>query len=572
MNAPYQKHFQIILITASAISLLVLSMISVFRIDLTNEKRFSISQISKQQVNELNAPLHITLYLSGDLNPGFQRLKRATLDMLSELKSHSNQSFKIDVINPSESENHSSREAFYNVLTKRGMTATAIYERDKEGKAIQKIVFPWVEIKYKDKNLAVNLLKNVRGLSGEENLNISIENLEYELMDGIRRISNTQISKIAFIEGHGEYTEAETYSISKTLSRYYQIDRGVIGNDASILKPYKAIIIAGPTRAFSETDKFIIDQYIMQGGSVLWLIDPVRIARENFSKSGFSPAIAHDLNLTDQFFKYGIRMKPVLIQDVQCVQIPVNIAAPGSEPQFEPTPWLFAPLLLASQQHVITKNITEVKSDFASVVEIVGSNNAVRSTLLLASSDNSRVIATPATIDLAKLDDATRTELFVQQYLPVAVLQEGVFSSVFENRMLPQNLENLTAHRSKSVPTKQIFIADADIIRNETNGIPSDSTTLPLGFDRYMNIQFGNNDFIQHAVLYLAGNEKWLELRSRNFKLRLLNKNIMKQDRLFWQMVALTAPLTLILGFGFCYQYRRKRLANAFSKQATDKK
>lgn len=548
-----------IFITALAGILTILSFFFFFRIDLTSENRYSISPQTKELMHSTDAPLEMTVYLDGDLNPGFQRLKKSTAELIDELDVFAANGIEVEFENPSEAESGDEREKKYTELAAQGMTPTAIYERDKEGKAIQKIVFPWVKISYKGKSVNINLLKNIRGNSGEQNLNISIENLEFELTDGIRRVMKTGVSKIAFIEGHGELSEAETYDISKALSRYFQIDRGVLANDAAILSPYKAIIIARPTTPFSEKDKFIIDQYIMQGGNVLWLIDGVRIARENLSKNGLSPAMELDVNLSDQLFKYGVRINSDLLQDVQCAQIPVNIAPKGEKPQFEPSPWFYAPLLLTSYQHPVTKNITEVRSEFVSTIETVGDNKNVRSALLLATSDNTHVITTPATIDLGNMPNPGDKTYFNAAYLPVAVLLEGKFRSNFENRLVPEGIANALAPPAESMTSKQIVVADGDIIRNETNGIASDSTTLPLGFDRYMNQQFGNREFIQNAVLYLADDPRWLELRSRSLKLRLLNKQLVSNEKLFWQIFSIATPLVLLMIAGIIYQYFRKR-------------
>lgn len=542
-----------------AVGLIILSFFFFFRIDLTSDKRYSISQQTKELMRSTSEPLVLTLYLDGDLNPGFQRLKKSTVELVDELEVFAGKSIEFKLINPSEAESSEIREKKYAELADQGMMPTAIYERDKEGKSIRKIIFPWIKISYKNKTVNVNLLKNLRGISGDENLNISIENLEFELTDGIRRAMKTSVSKIAFIEGHGELNEAETYDISKALSRYFQIDRGVLGNDAAILSPYKAIIIARPTTLFSEKDKFIIDQYIMQGGNVLWLIDGVRIARENLSKNGLSPAMELDVNLSDQLFNYGVRINANLLQDVQCAQIPINIAPKGEKPQFEPTPWYFAPLLLTSYQHPITKNITEVRGEFTSSLEIVGENKEVRTALLLASSDNTHALVTPATIDLGAMPNPKDKAYFNQAYMPVSVLLEGNFKSNFENRMTPDGVTMSQPFYSKSLSAKQIIIADGDIIRNETNGIASDSTTLPLGFDRYMNQQFGNREFIQNVVLYLADDPRWLELRSRSLKLRLLNKQIVAEQKMFWQIVSVVLPILILIIAGLSNQYFRRR-------------
>lgn len=541
------------------ILLVVISAFSFFRIDLTTDGRYTISPQTKELMRGSASPIQFTLYLDGDLNPGFQRLKRAALEFVDELDVYAAEGVDVQLVNPSEATSDTERENMYAKLASQGMIPTAIYERDKEGKSIQKIVFPWMEIKYGNKTIYVNLLKKLRGVSGEENLNISIENLEFELTDGIRRAMKTSVAKIAFIEGHGELNEAETYDISKSLSKYFQIDRGVIGTDASILQPYKAIIIARPTQPFSEKDKFVIDQYIMNGGNVLWMLDGVRIARENLSTSGLSPAMEWDVNLSDQLFKYGVRINANLLQDVQCAQVPVNIAPSGQEPQFEPSPWFFAPLLLTSYQHPITKNITEVRAEFASSLELVGENKQVRSAVLLASSDNTHALTTPATIDLGAMPAATDKNYFNQSYLPVAYLLEGSFSSNFENRLLPEGLSGIGQVLSQSRPAKQVFVSDADIIRNETNGVASDSTTMPLGFDRYMNQQFGNREFVTNAVLYLADDPRWLELRSRSLKLRLLNKKLVAEQQTLWQAVSVVAPLLMLLAMALLVFYWRKQ-------------
>ncbi|NCB68126.1 MAG: gliding motility-associated ABC transporter substrate-binding protein GldG [Bacteroidia bacterium] len=555
-----KKYSEQIIIALIALILITLCFSAIFRIDLSSDKRYSISDQTKRLLKSAEKTIDITVFLDGDLNPGFQRLKTSTRDMLEEMSVYAKKDIEVSFENPSKANNETERLKRYAELEAQGMTPTAIYERDKEGKAIQKIVFPWIKISSGEKTVYVNLLKNIRGNSGEENLNISIENLEFEITDGIRRVLNNEVTRIAFLEGHGELNEAETYSVSKILSRYFQIDRGVLADDASVLDGYRAVIIANPSQAFSESDKYIIDQYIMRGGRVLWLLDGVKLAAENLSTTGISPAIELDLNLSDQLFKYGVRLAPVLLQDIQSVQVPVNIAPQGAEPQFEPAPFYYAPLLLASYQHPITRNITEVKAAFASAIEPVGENKELKNHLLLASSDNTHIVTTPATIEMSETADPNDKNYFNEAYVPVAMLSEGIFQSNFANRMTPPNLKNTAPLLQKSVATRQIFVADGDIIRNETNGVASDSTTLPAGFDRYMNRQFGNPDFIRNAVLYLTDEEGWLELRSRTLRLRLLNKNIVTEQRLFWQIINVATPVVLVLIAGLIYHRRRKRI------------
>jgi ABC-2 type transport system permease protein len=551
------RNSQLLLFPICLIVLTLISFFYFFRIDLTSDKRYSISEQTKSLMDKTDSSLKVVVYLDGDLNPGFLRLKKATAELFDELSVYSNSNIEISYENPSLADSPEQREKKYAELQSRGLLPTAVYELDKEGKSIQKVIFPWIEMSYKGKKVQVCLLKNILGNTGEENLNISVENLEFEITDGIRRLINRDISKIAFIEGHGELTEPETYDISKSLSKYFQIDRGVIASNATILDNYKVIIIAKPTRPFPESDKFIIDQYIMHGGRVLWLLDGVRVSKDNLSTIGISPALELDLNLNDQLFRYGIRINPVLLQDVQCASVPVDIAPPGANPQFEPTPWYFAPLLLASPEHPITRNITEVRSEFCSAIDLVGDNKLVKAQLLLATSDNTHIVGTPTTIDISQKIKPNDKTYFNAGYLPVAVAMEGNFESDFVNRMIPKGLTNTSPILKLSLKTRQIFIADGELIRNETT--KKDSTTIPLGYDRYMNQQFGNKDFIQNAVLYLADNEGWMQLRSRTLKLRLLNKRITNEDRISWQLINVLIPVGLLLIFGIGYQVIRKR-------------
>lgn len=540
------------------IALVVLSSFFFFRIDLTSDKRYSISPQSKRLMEKVAEPMEVTVYLDGELNPGFLRLKRSVSELLDELSIYSHRNLQVRFENPSLAESAAKRQQRYQELMERGMTPTAVYERDKEGQTIRKVVFPWIEIAYRDSIMPVLLLKNIQGNSGEENLNASIENLEFEVTDAIRRLTRTGVNKVAFIEGHGELSEEETYDISLALNNYFQIDRGILGDDATVLDEYKVVIIAKPTEPFSESDKYIIDQYIMNGGRVLWLLDGVRIARENLSSSGLSPAMELDVNLKDQLFRYGVRINPVLLQDVQSVNIPVNVARPGEDPHFEPIPWIYSPLLLTSYNHPITRNIVEVKADFCSGLELVGEYPDLKAYFLLATSDNTHIIHTPTSIDLSTMPKITDPNYFNVGYVPVAVLLEGQFESVFANRMLPRGMHNPLPTRKTSKETRQIVVADGDIVRNDIVG----GEVVPLGFDRYMNQQFGNKDFLQNAVLYLADNEGWIDLRARTVKLSLLNKKLIAQNATFWKVINVAFPIVVLLVFGFVYQLIRRRIYN----------
>lgn len=548
-----------IVIIGSIVALIVLSGLFHFRIDLTSDKRHSISRQTKELMRGIDKPIDAVIYLTGDLNSGFLRLKKSTIEMLTELNAFSKSNINVRFHNPSEAESAALREQNFLELEKRGIIGTAVYDKDKEGKAIQKVVFPWVELSYEGKTIPVNLLENDPALSGEENLNISIENLEFELTDAVRRLTKKDVDKVAFLEGHGELNELETYEISKSLSRYFQIDRGVIGTDAAVLDEYKAVIIAKPTEKFSEKDKFVLDQYVMNGGSLLWLVDGVQVSEESLTRSGTSAVMPLDLNLSDLLFRYGVRINPVLVEDVQSTLMPMNIAPKGEKPQFHPTPWVFSPLLLTSSEHAATKNIPPIKSRFASMVEPVGADKSITKTVILATSSNTHITPTPASISLAFMPDLKDKNYFNLEHVPVGAILEGSFPSAFANRMAPPEIDPIPKIIKSGKKTRQIVFADGDIIRNEVVLQDDSLQTLPLGFDRYTGQQFGNNELITNAVLYLTDKDGWMKLRSRTIPLRLLNKSKVYEQRVQWQIINVLVPIILLLLLGIIYQIHRKR-------------
>jgi ABC-2 type transport system permease protein len=338
------------------------------------------------------------------------------------------------------------------------------------------------------------------------------------------------------------------------------VDRGALGYDASVLDGYKAIIIAGPKAKFNEREKFIIDQYIMNGGRVLWMLDGVRLANDSLSTVGMSPAIPLDLNLSDQLFRYGVRIVPAILEDMQCVQVPMNVAKKGEQPQYEAMPFYYSPLLLASPESPVTKNIVEVKANFASGIDLNVSNGEdVKKSVLLATSNATHVEPTPTRIDLSSMYDMDSKTYFNQHYMPVAALVEGTFSSIYTNRMAPDSVTTTRPFMTKSKNTRMIFVANSEIIRNDIVGTQANPQIVPLGYDRYTGREFGNRNFIVNSVLYLTDDEGWLQLRSREFKLRLLNKVEIIKNKTFFQVVNVILPVLLLLGFGAVNVVVRKR-------------
>lgn len=556
-----KKIAHIALFALAIVALYFISEKCFFRIDLTSEKRYSISDNTKRMLKGIEDPLTVKIYLDGDLNPGFLRLKRATKEMLDEFSVYCNSDVDYEFINPSGAASNAEREKNYAELEKRGMRGTLVHDRDNEGKSIQKVIYPWAEISYAGKSLPVCLLKNVAGNSGEENLNISIENLEFGLTDVIRMLTSREVQKIAFIEGHNEFPEPFVYDASQALSHYYQVDRGVITNDVGILDGYKAIIIAGAEKKFSEQEKYVIDQYVMNGGKVLWLLDGSRISLDSLSTSSQTIGIANEINLEDQLFTYGVRINPVLVQNVQCALIPVNMAREGDQPKFEPTSWYYSPLLMTSPEHPATRNLTPIKSEFTSSIDFVGSDTTLKRDVLLATSPGSHIQNVPSIVNMEVINVERNAQYFnISNRVFIGVAEEGVFHSVFRNRLIPEGIKTTEKTRTESKPTKMIFVADADIIRNDVQGSGENMNILPLGFDRYMNQQFGNKDFILNAVNYLTDDDGWMALRNREIKLRLLHKPAVIGLRTFWQTINMVLPLLLLglFGLGFFFIRRRK--------------
>lgn len=498
----------------------------VVRWDMTDDHRYSIAPTTKQLLQTLDEPLEVTILLDGELNTGFQRLQRATIELLEEFQARS--------------ENTSIR---YRVSTEnipQGIPPTVIHERTHKGQTAQTTVYPFALLHYKGQTSVVELLRNNRGLSGEENLNHSIENLEFAFVEAIHTLTRDSIEKIAFLEGHGELSEREVFDLSQALSRYYQIDRGTLGNETDILNDYRVVIIADPQEPFSEKDKYILDQYLMQGGRILWVVNGVRFSDEYLSQSGMTPVIPLELQIDDMLFRYGVRVNATLVQDLQCLPVPVDVSSDPQQPNWQPMPWTYAPLLLTSHASPITRNLMQVSSTMASTIEFVGGEDGIYKEVLLATSSASRITGTPAQVDLG-FDDANPEE-YRYAYVPVAASMEGVFPSLFAHLLPPEDIIMHSPMRKQSEPTKQIVVASGSIIRNEwQQGQP-----LPLGYDRYTNTQFGNRDFMVNAVLYLADDTGWMSLRQKELTLRLINDQRAREKRIAAQVVSIAAPLLLL--------------------------
>lgn len=509
----------------------------VLRWDMTADKRYSISEPTKQLLGSLQEEIEVELLLDGELNAGFVRLQRATVELIEELGMYADISYRISAEDVPET-----------------LSPTVIHERTHKGQTAQTTVYPYALVRYSGKTTVVVLLQNRRGLSGEENLNHSIENLEYAFVEAIRSLTQTEVEKIAFLEGHGELEERDVYDLTQALAQYYQVDRGVLGNEAGVLDSYKAVIIADPQLPFSEEDKYILDQYVMQGGRILWVVNGVQFSDAHLSSTGASPIIALDLNIDDMLFRYGVRVSHCLVQDLQCLMVPVDVSTDGTTPNWQPIPWTYAPLLLASPTSPVTHKVAQVSASMASALELVGGEDGIRKELLLASSSASKLTCAPAEVNLSL--GVNNAADFTRSLIPVSVSLEGTFPSLYAHLLPPETVVQNTPMRKQSEPTKQIVVAAGSTIRNAWLG----GQPLPLGYDRYSQVQFGNRDFMINAVLYLTDDEGWLQLRQKEFTLRLLNDQRAQELRVTAQVVSIAIPLLILAIVGVVIGLvRRKR-------------
>jgi len=567
-----------------AIALAIIAIVNIigsfafYRLDLTSDKRYTLAPSTRKMLKELKGVVHFTLYLEGEFPAGFKRLRNETREMLNQFRAYS-KNIEFEFIDPTSGKDKNQLEAMYTQLAKSGLNGTDLTVKEETG-TTRKIIFPGAVVSYLGKELPLDLLLTQVGKPPDEVLNNSVQALEFGLTNVIRKLSVTQKPKIAFIEGHGELAPIYTASAEAALSEYYDIDHVRLEGQLSesnlqslaekdstgtgLKNKYKAIVIARPDSAFAknEVDKFIVDQFVMRGGKVLWLVDQVYAAMDSLKMKENAIAIPIDLNLDDMLFNYGVRLNPNLVVDMNSLPIPVVIDPKGNQKLI---PWLFFPLLTPTSNNPIVRNLNAVKTEFVSSIDTV-QTPGVSKTILLTTSRYSRVLNAPVIVSLRFLYQQPDATQFNQPYQPVAVLLEGEFTSLYQNRV-PQEIAKFpgTGFVAKSPKTAMIVVSDGDVIKNQLQPGDRGPTPLPLGFDRYTGQQFGNKDFILNAMNYLCDDSALLSVRSREVKLRELDKERVKADRLEWQLLCTLVPVLLVLGFAVVQGYfRRKRYARPY--------
>ncbi|MDP4762560.1 MAG: gliding motility-associated ABC transporter substrate-binding protein GldG [Salibacteraceae bacterium] len=529
------------------------------RFDLTSEKRYTLSKNTITQLETLEDVVFVRVYLEGNLPTEFRELHDAMKETLDDFKAYAGSNLEYEFIDPSASIDEKERVAVYEDLTRQGLQYSNVRMREGD-KVSEQIVFPGAIMSYRNNETPIQLLKSQMGASEQEMIAISIQQLEYELMSAIKKVSAERKQRIGIIEGQGELDKLQMADAERALTEFYEVERVTIDQDLNALLPYDAIIVARPDSAFSEQDKFIIDQFIMAGGKALWLIDPVFARMDSLRNTALTMGLVLEHNLEDMLFKYGVRLNNDLVMDLQALPIPIVTGYTGNKPKQEMFTWYYNPMLIGNENHPITKNIDRLKTEFVSTLEPIKLDSST-STVLLTTSDQSRLVNAPTRISFNILREPPRYEMFNTGPHATAVLVEGKFESVFKNR-LPKAItanKEINFLEKSVIPTKMIVASDGDIIKNQ---VTKDESFYALGFDKYTNKMYGNKAFILNAMNYLCDDSGLLNVRSKEFKIRLLDQTKIDEERYFWQVLNTVLPIIIIFLFGgFQFWWRKRKYA-----------
>ncbi len=578
----------------------VISSFVFFRLDLTSEKRYSLSDATKDMLTELDDIVFFRVYLEGDLPAGFRRLRNASKEMLDEFRAYSRH-IQYEFVNPTRTEDPRETQNIYKLLMEKGLEPTQVYLSESSGSRTQ-VIFPGAIVSFRGQEIPVQLLNTQLGTSSQTVINNSIQAIEYNFAHAIKTLTDTRRPRVAFLEGHGQLSPLETADIEQELSHYYAVSRiSFAYDDPHFMKyisekidsrfvttdtleqyvefeedmiseyvrlqfdwvnTFDALIIAQPTSPIGERDKFLIDQYIMNGGKVLWLIDAVHASMDSLVMNASTMGFTKRLNIEDQLFKYGVRINNNLIQDLKCAQVPLETGRIGNQPQYNFFPWVFFPIIMPESNHPVVSNLNAIKCEFVSSIDTIAVPH-VDKTILLTSSRYSRTLNAPVPIDLNIMRRPPDERLFNRPFQPIAVLLEGEFESLYKNRLLPDAFFDAAKHidiKENSVENRMIVVSDGNIIRNQIRRSDTgELIPLPLGYDRWTRQTFGNKDFILNCINYLCDDSELIQARAKEFRLRLLDKTKVRNYKSMVQVVNFAVPVLLVIILGFILFYVRKR-------------
>ncbi|MEH0153975.1 gliding motility-associated ABC transporter substrate-binding protein GldG [Limibacter armeniacum] len=523
-----------------------------FRWDLTEEKRYSIAPATEQMLSTLQDVVYIEVYLEGDLNAEFKRLQESVRETLEEFQVRSGGMVEFKFVDPNEAVNPQGRQRFYQQLAAKGIPQTNLFDVTPEGEKIQKVIFPGALVTFRGKEKGILLLKGNKAMSPQEQINQSLEGVEYELASAVQQLSEDEKKRIAFIQGHQELTPQETIDLGTTLNESYLLDYTTLDNPQ--LDAYDALILAQPKTRFSDTDKFYLDQYIMKGGNAMMLMDRIQMNTDSIPMGG-TYGFAYDLNIEDLIFRYGIRLNTDLLQDQQVGLLEVVTGNFGNQPNVRPLPWPYYIYLNNFSEHPVVRNMDVVYGKFISSLDTVKADG-VKKTPLIFTSQYSRVRNMPGMVTLDEMQDVKNREQFNQPNIPVAYLLEGQFKSLYANRYVPKGARPQEVVK-QSKPAKLIVVGDGDIIRNELDR--QTGRVIPIDFDKYRQETLSNKEFILNALSYLTDEDGLINARNKRVTLRPLDQFKLREEKLFWQVLNIAGPVVLVLLFGVLRYYWRKR-------------
>jgi ABC-2 type transport system permease protein len=556
-----QSVVRITLLLAILIVINVLASFVYTRFDLTRERRYSLAPGTKELLTGLKDVVYIKVYLEGDFPPGFQKLQGSVKDMLAEMRRLAGGNLEFEFVNPADQPTELATNQLYEQLYKLGLQPTDLQNRTADGMA-RKVIWPGAVVYYRTKEVASNFLLGA-GAGGNpmEIINASEEALEYTLANAIKKATSLYKPRIAFTDGHGELDGIATSDIARALSEFYTLQRYDVKSIEAIPQDINLLVIAKPTQKLTDWSKYKIDNFIMRGGKVLWLLDGVGAAMDSMKTDNFFMAMPNQLGLDDMLFKYGVRINSDLIQDVKASRIPIVYGTLGGQPQQKLFPWFYFPLISGETQHPIVRNLDPIAFQFVSSIDVVDAPGVDKS-ILLRSSNLSRKLMAPVRVNLQLATEQSKEEQFNKPNQNVAVLLEGQFPSFFKNRYLNEFAQKAIdslgmSQKEVSVKTKMIVISDGDVIRNHVR--KNSQEIYPLGFDRYTNQMYGNKVFLMNAIDYLLDDAGLINVRSKQITLRMLDGKKVSEQRSRWQALNLGLPVVLLLIFGFGRNQWRKR-------------
>ena len=548
-------------LTALLLGLILLNIFGNYfykRFDLTQDQRFTLSEAAKSIIETVDSPIVIDVFLKGNFPAEFKRLQTETKQLLEEFSAF-NSHIKYEFINPLENEENP--VAIQQQLQQMGLTTAQVEVRE-NGKLSTELVYPWALAYYKEKTVKIPLLKNQLGITSEERVNNSIQNLEYAFADGFNKLIFPKKRKIAVLKGNGELEDRYIADFFKTLKEYYYIAPFTLDSVAinpaktlTNLQGFDMIVVAQPSEAFSDSEKYILDQYIMNGGASLWLLDANK--QRTDPTSGKTYAVAENLQLNDLFFKYGLRINSNLIKDV--VSAPIVLASGNeNDSQYNRYPWFYYPISASDNTHPIITNIEAVKFEYASSIDTLP--NTITKTVLLSSSSITKLAGLPIEIsydiDIPKflkvMEKGPSPQEFNSGAQTLAVLMEGEFTSAFANRVKPFILSE---DRLLSQSNSMVVVSDGDIIKNQFKG----NRPLEVGFDKMTQTMYGNKDFLLNTVNYLLDDSGLINIRTKEIAVPFLDPQKTASERTKWQLINLLLPLGILALFGFGFNFYRKR-------------